>query len=231
MNDEPHDDGKTTPVEIARRGKLKDKLIARKTEWARAGKRPAAAPAEPPDRLPPGQRLVKNWPVLDLGITPDVREAAWRLKVDGRVAAPLEWDWATFLAQPQIERVNDIHCVTAWSRYDNHWRGVAARHLIACVKPLPDARHVVFHGHDGYTTNVALGDFDADDVLIAHGWGGAPLARAHGGPARVVLPRRYFWKSAKWIRRIEFVATDRRGFWENRGYHNRGDPWNEERYD
>ncbi|MFO1189687.1 MAG: sulfite oxidase-like oxidoreductase [Alphaproteobacteria bacterium] len=212
-------------------GTLKDKLIARKIDWARAGRRPAggAGPANG-DRLPPGQRQVKTWPVLDLGITPDLRIETWRLRVDGRVAHPLEWDWPTFLAQPQSERLNDIHCVTAWSRYDNHWQGVAARHLVDLVKPLADAQHVVFHAHDGYTTNVALRYFDADDVLIAHGWEGRPLAPEHGGPARIVLPRLYFWKSAKWIRRIEFLTADKPGFWETRGYHNRGDPWQEERY-
>lgn len=211
-------------------GKLKEKLIARKTDWAKEGRRPAGDGGSAETRLPPGQRLVKNWPVLDLGITPDTPPATWHLKVDGRVAHPLEWDWPAFLAQPQTERINDIHCVTAWSRYDNHWQGVAARHVIDLVRPLPDARHVVFHGHDGYTTNVALDHFDADDVLIAHSWEGRALTREHGGPARIVLPRLYFWKSAKWIRRIEFTAADRPGFWEQRGYHNRGNPWDEERY-
>ena len=126
--------------------------------------------------------------------------------------------------------MSDIHCVTAWSRFDNRWRGVASRTLLELVKPKADARHLVFHSYDGYTTSARLSVFADDDVLLAHSWAGKPLPREHGGPVRVVIPKWYFWKSAKWVTRIVFHERDRPGFWETRGYHNAGDPWNEERY-
>lgn len=209
-------------------GRIKDKLIASKQKWAREGRLlTGRAGAE---RLPPGQRLVRDWPVLDLGLQPAVALERWSLTVDGLVENPLNWTWNDFLDRPQVEYVSDIHCVTAWSRYDNRWTGVSAAHLLATVRPKPEAAHVVFHAYDGYTTNVALDVFAAPDVLLAHSWEGSPLTRAHGGPVRVVIPQFYFWKSAKWLQRIEFVAADRPGFWETRGYHNVGDPWTEERY-
>lgn len=209
-------------------GRIKDKLIASKQKWAREGRLlTGRAGAE---RLPPGQRLVRDWPVLDLGLQPAVALERWSLTVDGLVENPLNWTWNDFLARPQAEYVSDIHCVTAWSRYDNRWTGVSAAHLLDTVRPKPEAAHVVFHAYDGYTTNVALDVFAAPDVLLAHSWEGSPLTRAHGGPVRVVIPQFYFWKSAKWLQRIEFVAADRPGFWETRGYHNVGDPWTEERY-
>ncbi|MFN8948157.1 MAG: sulfite oxidase-like oxidoreductase [Alphaproteobacteria bacterium] len=172
-----------------------------------------------------------NWPVLDLGIHPDVRAEDWKLTVDGLVANPVTLDHAQFMALPQSDSVSDIHCVTRWSRYDNHWQGVASRELIALVRPKDEARHVIFHAHDGYTTNVSIEVFADPDVMLAHAWEGSPLTRNHGGPVRVVIPRFYFWKSAKWVRRIEFSRDDKPGFWEVRGYHNVGDPWKEERYD
>ena len=212
-------------------GRARRKLVASKQRWAREGRlltgRSAQREAE---RLPPGQRRVENWPVLDLGVQPEVPVERWQLAIDGLVEAPVRWDWTTFRAQPSFRDVSDIHCVTAWSRFDNRWEGVSARHLIATVRPLPAARFVVLHGHDDYTTNLPLADFAGEDVLLAHSWQGKPLAREHGGPVRAVVPRLYFWKSAKWLRRIEFLADDRRGFWEERGYHDRGDPWTEERY-
>ncbi len=161
---------------------------------------------------------------------PRINLESWRLKVDGLVAHPFEWSWREFTGQPQIVSVSDIHCVTAWSRFDNRWEGVSARHILSLAKPLPEARFVVFHGFDDYTTNLPLADFDAGDALIAHSWEGKPLSREHGGPARVVVPRLYFWKSAKWINRVELISADRPGFWEERGYHDHGDPWTEERY-
>jgi len=212
----------------ANRGGSRDKLVEAKQAWAREGRHQSGAPAK--DRLPPGQREVKNWPVLDLGIQPEVPLDAWTLTVDGLVEAPLEWNWAQFQAQPQESFVTDIHCVTAWSRFDNSWVGVSARHLLALVKPKAEAAHIVFHSHDGYTTNVPLAMFDDDDVLLAHSWEGKPITTEHGGPVRVVIPKLYFWKSAKWVKRLEFVAEDRPGFWEERGYHNEGDPWTEQRY-
>ncbi len=209
-------------------GQIKDKLIAAKQKWAREGRLLTGKSGA--GRLPPGQRLVRDWPVLDLGLQPLVATLDAGLTVDGLVAAPLTLDWEEFLALPQTDEVSDIHCVTAWSRYDNHWRGVRAQTLLDRVRPEPAARFVVFHSHDGYTTNVSLERFAAPDVLLAHSWEGRPLTREHGGPLRVVMPRYYFWKSAKWLKRIEFRDQDQPGFWEVRGYHNVGDPWREQRY-
>jgi len=211
-------------------GQFRQKLVESKQKWAREGRLLTGRAASPEERLPPGQRLVKNWPVLDLGVQPEVPRESWSLTVDGLVENPLTWDWAAFQDQPQQEFVSDIHCVTAWSRYDNRWRGVSALHLLEMVRPMDEARHVLFHSHDGYTTNVALAVFADDDVLLAHEWEGQPISRDHGGPVRVVIPKFYFWKSAKWLKRIEFLADDRPGFWEERGYHNVGDPWTEQRY-
>jgi len=218
--------------EISMLGKLKEKLIQRKQEWARDGRLLTGnqTMADRNDRLPRGQRLVTDWPVLDLGIQPDIPEQSWSLTIDGLVEAPLEWSWDQFMAQPQFEDVSDIHCVTAWSRYDNLWQGVSNRHIIEMVKPKPEANHIVLHGFDGYTTNVTREAFSAEDALIAHSWEGEKLSRQHGGPVRAIVPQYYLWKSAKWIQRIEFVDADQPGFWEVRGYHNEGDPWKEERY-
>lgn len=211
--------------------KDRNKLIAAKAQWARDGRLLTGETAEPARaRLPPGQRLVKDWPVLDLGVTPGADLGKWRLRIDGLVENAVTWTWADFLAQPQTRITSDIHCVTGWSRFGNGWEGVSAAHILSLACPQASARHVLFHSRDGYTTNVRLDRFAGGDVLIAHGWEGASLTPEHGGPARVVMPRWYFWKSAKWVRRIEFVAGDRPGFWEERGYHNEGDPWREERY-
>jgi DMSO/TMAO reductase YedYZ molybdopterin-dependent catalytic subunit len=209
----------------------REKFVARKQEWARDGRLLTGTQGDRTrDRLPPGQKLVQDWPVLDLGAEPNVTEQRFRLDVDGLVRRPLSLDLASFMALPQERAVNDIHCVTQWSRYDNHWQGVSSHALLATVEPQEEARHVVFHSYDGYTTNVRLDQFAEAGVLLAHAWEGKPLAREHGGPVRVVIPSLYLWKSAKWIRRIELVGQDRPGFWELRGYHNNADPWREERY-
>lgn len=212
-------------------GEFNEKLTAAKQAWARAG-RLLTGKTDPDKemRLPPGQRLVTNWPVLDLGVQPHVPVETWRLDIDGAVANPISLDWAQFLELPQAEDQSDIHCVTQWSRYDNRWQGVKTSVLLALVQPRPEARHVILHSHDGYTTNLLLEHFAEDDCLVAHSHDGVPLTREHGAPARVIVPRYYFWKSAKWIKRIEISAVDRPGFWEVRGYHNVGDPWLEERY-
>ena len=126
--------------------------------------------------------------------------------------------------------MSDIHCVTTWSRYDNQWEGLATRDLLDACRPREEARFVVLHCHDGYTTNLALEDFAAEDAILVHSWSGAPLEQEHGGPVRLVVPHLYFWKSAKWLQSIEFRAEDAPGYWEVRGYHNRGDPWQEQRY-
>jgi DMSO/TMAO reductase YedYZ molybdopterin-dependent catalytic subunit len=207
------------------------KLVAVKQAWARAGRLLTGAPdVDHAGRLPPGQRLVTNWPVLDLGIQPDVSRAEWQLTIDGAVINPIVWDWEALMAQPAFEDVSDMHCVTQWSRYDNRWAGVSTQHLLSVVQPLPNANHVILHGHDGYTTNLRLEHFAEGDCLLAHSHDGAPISREHGGPVRAIIPRWYLWKSAKWLKRIEIVAADKPGFWETRGYHNEGDPWTEQRY-
>lgn len=208
------------------------KLIATKEKWARERRLITGQTDEGHvNRLPPGQRKVTNWPVLDLGLMPDVSKSDWRMTVDGLVINPVTLNYEQLLALPQTENVSDIHCVTKWSRFDNLWNGVATRDLIALVRPKAEARHVVFHALDGYTTNVAFEAFAAEDAIVAHTWEGYPITRQHGGPVRIVIPRYYLWKSAKWVKRIEFCRDDKPGFWENRGYHNVGDPWKEERYE
>ena len=184
----------------------------------------------PNRRLPPGQYEVNDFPVLDLGVQPSVAEADWTLAVGGEVERPLSWTWRDFLAQPQVEITCDIHCVTTWSRFDNRWRGVSARHLLGLVRPRAAARFVLLRSYDGYTTNLPLERFAAEDVLLAHSWQGEALTREHGGPVRAVVPRLYFWKSAKWLRAITLMAKDSPGTWELRGYHDVGDPWKVERY-
>jgi DMSO/TMAO reductase YedYZ molybdopterin-dependent catalytic subunit len=212
-------------------GRMNDKLIEAKRQWAREGRLLTGTVADPEnDRLPPGQLLVRDWPVLDLGAEPDVTPQKFRLDIDGAVENRLSLSLEEFMALPQSESVSDIHCVTQWSRYDNRWRGVVARALVEIVRPRPEARHVLFHSFDGYTANVLLEQFDQPDVFLVHEWEGKPLTRAHGGPVRMLVPRLYFWKSAKWLRRIQFTISDHPGFWEQRGYHNNGDPWLEERY-
>ena len=209
----------------------REKLIERKQGWARDGRLLTGTTADPQaQRLPPGQRLVKDWPVLDLGIQPEVTPEKFRLDVDGAVLHPLSLDLGEFMALPQTDSVSDMHFVTQWSNYDNRWQGVAARDLLDRARPKAGARHVIFHAHDGYTTNVRLDQFDAPDVFLVHTWNEQPIPRVHGGPVRVLIPRLYLWKSAKWVRRIELRASDRPGFWETRGYHNNADPWLEERY-
>ncbi|WGD30871.1 sulfite oxidase-like oxidoreductase [Ancylobacter sp. WKF20] len=207
------------------------KLTTTKQRWAREGKFLTGKVTRPDsDRLPPGQHLVRDWPVLDLGMQPRLPLDRWRLDVTGAVEQPLSWDWATFRAQKQTQEVTDIHCVTTWSRYDNRWEGLATRDLLDLVMPKPEATHVLLSSYDGYTTNLALEDFAAEDALIVHSWEGQPLTTEHGGPVRLVVPHLYFWKSAKWLKQIEFRTGDKRGFWEERGYHNHADPWREQRY-
>ncbi len=207
------------------------KLTLTKQRWAREGRFLTGRAARPgSERLPPGQHLVRDWPVLDLGLQPKIGRESWRLRVFGLVRTTLDWDWAAFSAQPQAQFISDIHCVTTWSRYDNRWDGVATHEVLAAAEPLEGARFVVLHSSDGYTTNLTLDDFAAPDALLAHAWEGNPLSAEHGGPVRLVVPHLYFWKSAKWLRGIEFRADNQPGYWEVRGYHDRGDPWAEQRY-
>jgi DMSO/TMAO reductase YedYZ molybdopterin-dependent catalytic subunit len=207
------------------------KLTRTKSRWAELGKFLTGRSSAPGDeRLPPGQHLVRNWPVLDLGQTPNVPRDRYRLDLDGAVEASRSLTFAELMALPQSEKRSDIHCVTTWSRYDNEWKGVSTRDLFETIAVKPEASHVVLHANDGYTTNLRLDDFLSPDAILAHSWQGEPLTLEHGGPVRLVVPHLYFWKSAKWLRRIEFTTVDKPGFWEVRGYHNRGDPWQEERY-
>lgn len=207
------------------------KLTRTKQRWAQEGRLLTGRTARHgEDRLPPGQHLVQDWPVLDLGLQPRIAEAEWELRVFGAVQEQVMWNWQAFLSLPQRVEVTDIHCVTSWSRFDNQWHGVATRDVLAMVQPKPEARFVVLHSYDGYTTNLPLEDFAAEDAILAHRWNGEPLAVAHGGPVRAVVPHLYFWKSAKWLHRIEILAEDRPSYWEERGYHDRGDPWTEQRY-
>ena len=206
------------------------KLTRSKQRWASERKFITDAPPGARQRLPPGQHLVRDWPVLDLGRQPNVSPDRWRLTIKGLVARPITLDWSAFLALPRSEVRSDIHCVTTWSRYDNDWAGVSTHDLVDLVEPRDEAAWVMLYGYDGYTTNVPLADFASRHALVARSWQGKPLTREHGGPARLVIPHLYFWKSAKWISTIEFLGADRPGFWEVNGYHMRGDPWTEERY-
>jgi len=181
-------------------------------------------------RLPPGQTLVTNFPVLSYGPTPRFNPAKWDFRVIGLVARPLRFGWEEFRALPRTRQVSDFHCVTSWSRYDNRWEGVKARALAELAGLKPEAKFVFVLCDGGYTTNLPLDEFLEDDVLLAYRHDGKDLEPDHGWPLRLVVPKLYAWKSAKWVRAIEFCAADRRGFWEVRGYHNHGDPWTEERY-
>lgn len=220
-----------SPLPVEAGPAVPTKLTATKTRWAEERRFMTPHPGEPlKERLPPGQHLVTDWPVLDLGEQPHVPLASFRLDVTGAVEQPSSWDWEAFMALPQTRLVSDIHCVTTWSRYDNAWAGVSTRTLLDLVRPTADARAVMLRSHDGYTTNLLLEDFADPAALVAHSWEGEPLTRVHGGPVRLVVPHLYFWKSAKWLRKIEVIAADKPGFWERRGYHMRGEPWAEERY-
>ena len=182
------------------------------------------------ERLPPGQFLTGKWPVLTYGAIPGVDLGKWTFRCFGRVAREASWIWSEFLALPRVEVVSDIHCVTRWSRFDNRWEGVRAREILDRVEPDSEAIAVIAHSEGGYTTNISLGDLREDDVLLAIRHDGRDLTPEHGGPCRLVVPKLYFWKSAKWIREFEFVDANVPGFWEENGYHLRGDPFREERF-
>jgi DMSO/TMAO reductase YedYZ molybdopterin-dependent catalytic subunit len=211
-------------------GKIKDKLIGKKQEWAETGRGLTGTTATPEQRLPPGQHLVKDWPVLDLGIQPEIPKTSYTLTLDGAVEHPITLNWAELMALPQSDSVSDMHCVTTWSRYDNQWRGISAEVILALVQPKPECKHIIFHSHDDYTTNVRLEQFAQPDCLLVHSWNGKPITREHGAPLRGMIPKFYLWKSAKWVKRLEFATDDHPGFWETRGYNNNADPWTEERY-
>jgi DMSO/TMAO reductase YedYZ molybdopterin-dependent catalytic subunit len=197
----------------------------------------------PPNRhgmpsIPIGQHLVQNWPVLDLGEQPDIDLKEWRLEVTGLVHNPVALSWDQFMALPQVADESDFHCVTAWSRLNNRWNGVRFSTIAELAVPDDAAKFVLCTGYDflpgsyiPYTVNVPLDRALEDDVLLVHTWEGKPLPREHGGPCRMITPKLYAWKGAKWIRKIEFLAEDRKGFWEVRGYSNTAEPWLDDRYD
>jgi len=184
------------------------------------------------NRIPPGQSRTKKWPVLDASGPPSVDSAAWRLKIFGLVGHPVELTWQEFLALPRVRVFSDFHCVTRWSRLGNLWEGVSTAELIRLAGGAREnAQFVLAHGYDrGFTTNLPLDDFLSEDALVAFLHDGEPIALDHGGPARLIIPRLYAWKSAKWLSGIEFLSADRAGFWERNGYHMRGNPWTEERH-
>ena len=201
------------------------KLFGQKSPAAPVEKRPDGL-----DRLPPGQYLTKKWPVLSYESTPRFDPAAYRFKVWGEVEEPFELTWDELLTLPRTTLTSDFHCVTTWSRYDNTWEGAHIREILQRARPKPDAQYVMEHSFTGYTTNIPLSALDDDDVLIVFKHDGQDLEPDHGGPVRLLVPKLYAYKSAKWLSGLEFLTKDRPGFWEIRGYSNSANPWNEERY-
>ncbi len=182
------------------------------------------------DRLPPGQYATRKWPVLHVGVIPPFDPKVWDFQIFGLVEKPVRLTYQEFMDLPKVKVKADMHCVTTWSTFDNEWEGVSTRELTRLATLKPEARFVVIHAEYGYTTNLPLEAFLDVDCLFAYAHNGKPLAPEHGYPLRLVVPKRYAWKSAKWVRGIEFLAQDRPGFWELRGYNNNADPWQEERY-
>lgn len=181
-------------------------------------------------RTPAGQYLTEKFPVLTFGGTPRIDMAKWRFRVFGLVEEKLEWTWEDFTSLPPTVLTADFHCVTTWSRLDNTWEGVSIHEVMKHIKPLSNAGYVMLHCYGGYTANLALDVLVQDDVLFAYKHDGAPLEPDHGGPLRLVVPKRYAWKSPKWVNGMEFMERDKPGFWEQRGYHMEGDPWKEQRF-
>jgi DMSO/TMAO reductase YedYZ molybdopterin-dependent catalytic subunit len=186
------------------------------------------APAR--ERLPHGQVLTKKWPVLTYGETPSVDLETWTFRCFGLVEQPVSWTWREFLELPRVEITSDVHCVTRWSRFDNRWEGIAVSEILSRVRVRPEATAVMVLAEPDYTTNLLLTDLLAEDALLAIKHDGRDLPAEHGGPCRLVVPRLYFWKSAKWVNGFEFLDVNVPGFWEMNGYHLRADPWKEERY-
>jgi DMSO/TMAO reductase YedYZ molybdopterin-dependent catalytic subunit len=223
----------------------KDKIVAarlalRQRFEAKIGTTPSMADERPQGtgpvnrhgmpKLPVGQTETKKWPVLDLGVSPNVTEATWSLTVDGACKNPFSLTFRELLALEQVDDTSDFHCVTTWSKMDTRWRGVRVSDVIALAAPLPGAAFIMCHGFDGYSTNIALEEALKSDVLLVHRANGAPLASEHGGPVRVITPQLYAWKGAKWVSRIELLVDNRPGFWEVRGYSNTAYPWRNDRY-
>jgi DMSO/TMAO reductase YedYZ molybdopterin-dependent catalytic subunit len=182
------------------------------------------------DRVPPGQRLTDRWPVLHHGSVQKIDVNKWTFRISGLVEQERILTYDDFTALPHVEVFSDIHCVTTWSKLDNLWEGISAASIKDLVKIKPEAKFVIVYGAGGFSTNLTLDDFFQPDVLFALKHDGQAITAEHGGPVRLVVPRLYFWKSAKWVTGIKFTAKDEPGFWESAGYHNHGDPWTEERY-
>ena len=181
-----------------------------------------------PGRLPPGQYATDDFPVLSAGPTPRIRLDDWTFSIEGLVDEPRTWTWEQFRALPTERPVVDIHCETKWSKIDSVWKGVSVDSLLDGIQT--DAKYVLAHSYGGYSSNLPLTEVTGGKAWIAFEFDGEPLHPEHGGPARLLVPHLYFWKSAKWIRSLELRATDSPGFWESYGYHNYGDPWREQRY-
>jgi DMSO/TMAO reductase YedYZ molybdopterin-dependent catalytic subunit len=192
--------------------------------------RTALAPAEIKRRTPPGQTVTEKFPVLTYGSTPAFDRDTWDFRMWGLVDSEARWSYDEFMALPSTRIVADFHCVTTWSRLDNEWEGVTFRELLGHVTLRPDARFAMLHCDGGYTTNLSLEAISEADVMFAYRLDGEDLEPEHGWPLRSIVPKLYAWKSAKWVRGIEFIPHDRPGFWEQNGYHMNGDPWTEERY-
>jgi DMSO/TMAO reductase YedYZ molybdopterin-dependent catalytic subunit len=190
-----------------------------------AGRRLPVADAS---RVPPGQYVTRDFPVLSAGPTPHTPLEEWRFTLDGAIDKPVSWQWSEFLALPAETITTDIHCVSKWSKLDTSWKGVSIDMLLEGVDS--EARFLTAWCDGGYTTNLALEDVTGGRAWIAYEFGGKPLTAEHGGPARLLVPHLYFWKSAKWVRGLTLTVSDEPGFWETNGYHNHGDPWLEQRY-
>jgi DMSO/TMAO reductase YedYZ molybdopterin-dependent catalytic subunit len=197
---------------------------------AERGRRQVVKQGLDPARVPPGQYLTERFPVLTYGPNPAFDLHDWSLSVSGEVEAPYSLRWAELMAMEQVTLTTDIHCVTRWSKLDTTWTGVPVRDLLARARVKPSGTHVLAHCDGGYTTNLPLQALLDDDVLVAHAYDGRPLEPDHGAPLRLLVPKRYFWKSAKFLRGLEVLPADQPGFWELNGYHNDGDPWREQRH-
>ncbi len=207
------------------------KALLEKTPWedeTPQGDGPLNRDGNP--KTPPGQHVVKNWPVLDLGVQPEIPLEEWSLTVSGLVSKPKMFSWTEFMELPQVEDVSDFHCVTTWSVMDNHWKGVRFRDIANLCGIQPEAKFVFVKAFDAYTTNLPLDEAMKDDVLLVHTWQGEPLTKEHGGPLRMITPQLYAWKGAKWIGEIAFREEDELGFWERRGYSNTAEPWLNDRH-
>ena len=188
------------------------------------------SPPEIEERIPPGPTLTEKWPILTYGRVPRFNPQTWDLRVTGLVEEERRWTYEEFMALPRTKVTADIHCVTTWSLLGSEWEGVSVRELLRDVRIKPEARYVMQHCDGGYTTNLPLDIFLDDDVLLCYRRNGEDITPDHGWPLRLVVPKRYFWKSAKWVRSLDFMARDQLGFWENLGYNNNADPWQEERF-